>query len=483
LRIALAAAEAAPFAKTGGLGDAVAGLTRYLGRAGHDARLFLPFYGSIDTYGRGFVPVDYAQEVELVLGPHRYTFSLWTAPLPGGGPAVYFVHCPPLYDRPSIYTSRADEPIRFGLLTRAVLESCQRMGFAPDILHAHDWHTALLPVYLRTHYRWDSLFAGAGKLLTIHNIGYQGVFGGQAIEELDLGPHRHLLPAEDVAAGRVNFLRAGIVHADHLSTVSPRHAQEIQTAEYGSGLDGLLRQRAGSLTGILNGVDDEWDPATDVYLPANYARGDLAGKRVCKRALVEGLGLPFREETPVAGVVSRLTKQKGIDLMIDALPALLASRDLQLVAVGSGEERYENFFARLERDFPRQVVAYRGYSNALAHRVEAGADLFLMPSLYEPCGLNQMYSLRYGTPPVARATGGLADSVEPWDWVTQRGTGFVFEHYTAGGLAWAVDAALATFRHPDSWRRLQENGMAKDFAWDVQGQKYVELYRRLAATS
>ncbi len=481
MRIALAAAEATPFAKTGGLGDAVAGLTRYLAGDGHDARLFLPFYGAIDTHGRGFVPVDYAQGIELALGPHRYTFSLWTAPLPGGGPWVYFVHCPPLFDRPTIYTARPDEPLRFALLTRALLESCQRMGFAPDVLHAHDWHTALLPLYRRTHYQWDGLLARAGTLLTIHNIGYQGVFGGQAIAELDLTPHRELLPAEDVSAGRINFLRAGIVHADLLSTVSPRHAQEIQTPEYGSGLDGLLRRRAGSLTGILNGVDDEWDPATDPHLPANYSRHDLAGKRVCKRDLVERLGMPYREATPVAGVVTRLTPQKGIDLFLEALPPLLARRDLQLVAVGSGEERYEAFFARLGRDFPRQVVAYRGYSNELAHRVEAGADLFLMPSRYEPCGLNQMYSLRYGTPPVVRATGGLADSVEPWDWVSQRGTGFAFEDYTAAGLVWAVESGLETFRHPDSWRRLQDNGMAEDFSWRVQGRRYVELYERLGA--
>jgi starch synthase len=484
VRVCIAAAEATPFAKTGGLGDAVAGLTRYLARAGHDARLFLPFYGAIATLGRGFEPVGFAQDVPVALGPHRYAFSLWTAPLPGpagDGPPVYFVHCPPLYDRPSIYTERPDEPIRFGFFARAVLESCQRMGWAPEILHCHDWHSALAPLYLRTHYSWDGLFAGTRALLTIHNVGYQGVFGEQAIAELDLGAHRHLLASEDRAEGTLNFLRTGIVHSGALSTVSPRHAQEIQTTEYGAGLEGLLRYRSGDLVGILNGVDEEWDPATDALLPARYSRDDLAGKSECKRTLVRELGLPHHPETPVLGIVSRLTRQKGIDLFFEVLPDLLQRRDVQLLAVGSGEPKYEAFFRGLQTRFPHRVVSYAGYSNELAHRVEAGADVFLMPSLYEPCGLNQMYSQLYGTPPVVRATGGLADSVEPWDWVARSGTGFVFEHFTAQGLAWAIQSALDTFAHPESWRILQRNGMARDFSWHAQGEKYVDLYRTMIA--
>ena len=484
MRICLASAEATPFAKTGGLGDAVAGLVRTLASAGHDARLFLPFYGSIATHGHAFEPVGFAQDVEVHSGPHRYTFSLWTAPLPGPqgpGPAIYFVHCPPLFDRPSIYTNKADEPIRFGLFTRAVFESCQRMGWAPEILHCNDWHTALGPLYLRTHYAWDGLFAPTRSLLTIHNVGYQGVFSEQAVAELDLAPHRHLLAAEDLAAGTLNFLRTGIVHARAVSTVSPRHAQEIQTAEYGCGLEGLLRARAGDLAGILNGVDEEWDPATDPLLPANYSVDDLDGKDECKRSLLGELKLPYHAGTAVLGVVSRLTKQKGIDLFFDVLPALLERRDVQLLVVGSGERAYEAFFQRLQARHPHRVVNYSGYSNELAHRVEAGADVFLMPSLYEPCGLNQMYSQRYGTPPVVRATGGLADSVEPWNWEARTGSGFVFEHFTAQGLAWGIQSALDTFGHPESWRVLQRNGMQRDFSWDSQAEKYLELYRRMLA--
>jgi len=482
VRICLASAEATPFAKTGGLGDAVAGLTRTLARAGHDARLFLPFYSSIATQDRAFEPVEFAQNVPVVLGPHRYTFSLWTAPLPGpagDGPPVYFVHCPPLYDRPGIYTNRADEPIRFGLFARAVLESCQRMGWAPEILHCNDWHAGLLPLYLRTHYAWDSLFTGARTLLTIHNVGYQGVFAGQAVAELDLQPHRHLLANEDLAAGTLNFLRTGIIHAHALSTVSPRHAHEIQTAEYGCGLEGLLRHRSGDLSGILNGVDEEWDPTTDPLINANYSRDDLRGKAACKRALLAELKLPHHPATPVLGIVTRLTQQKGIELFLDVLPDLLEQRDVQLLMVGSGERKYEAFFQGLQARHPHRVVSYIGYSNDLAHRVEAGADAFLMPSLYEPCGLNQMYSQVYGTPPVVRATGGLADSVEPWDWEARTGTGFVFDHFTAQGLAWAIQSALDTFGNPESWRILQRNGMARDFSWAAQGEKYVGLYRRM----
>jgi starch synthase len=480
LRICMASAEAAPFAKSGGLGDAVSGLARYLAQAGHDVRLFLPLYRSIATAGRGFTPVDFAHEVPVAMGPHRYTFSLWTAPLPDRGPAAYFVHCPALFDRPAIYGSLPDEPIRFALFSRAVLESCQRMAWPPQILHCHDWHAALLPLMRQTHYSWDRLFAATRTLLTIHNIGYQGVFDGQAIDELGFAEHRQRLPEEDRRAGRINFLRAGIVSADALSTVSPRHATEIQTAEYGCGLEGLLRWRSADLVGILNGVDDDWNPATDRLIPANYSRDDLAGKLACKRALLTDLGLPYRPEVPVLGIVSRLTKQKGIDLLVEVLPQLLAQRDVQLVSVGSGEQRYEEFFQGLQQRFSERAVCFRGYSNELAHRVEAGADLFLMPSLYEPCGLSQMYSLRYGTPPIVRATGGLADSVEQWRWESGEGTGFVFEHYTADGLAWAIRSALETWPHPESWTRLVQNGMARDFSWGAQGGHYEALYRRLA---
>jgi starch synthase len=479
MKICLVSAELTPFAKTGGLGDAVAGLARALAAAGHDVRPFLPAYSSMSWQRWGIVPVDFIRDVEIVSGSHRLTFSLATAPLPGGGPPVYFVHCPGLYERKGIYTGQQDDAGRFAFLARAAIESCQRMGFAADVFHANDWHAALLPLYLRTHYEWDALFRSARTLLTIHNVGYQGTFGSDILGDLGLGGHERWLPADDLAAGSFNFLKTGLWLADGLSTVSPRHALEIQTREYGAGLEDLLRARSGALVGILNGVGPEWDPENDPLLPAHYTREDLRGKAENKRKLLAELGLEARGRTPLLGIVTRLTKQKGIDLFFEVLPALFSQRDVQLVAVGSGEARYERFFAELQERFPRQVVAYRGYSDALAHRVEAAADVFLMPSLYEPCGLNQMYSLKYGTVPVVRATGGLADSVEPYDWRTGEGTGFVFEHYTPEGLAWAIDSALETFKNPAAWLRLQQQGMAKDFSWGRQAERYVEVYARL----
>jgi starch synthase len=480
LRVALVSAEATPFAKTGGLGDAVSGLARHLAAAGHDVRLFVPLYSSIDTRGRGFVPVDFARQVPLRLGPQPLEFSLVAAPLPGSRLQVHFVHCPALYDRPAIYAGGDDDARRFAFLARAALAACQRMGFAPQVFHAHDWHVALLPVLLRAEYHWDRLFAGSRVLLTLHNVGYQGVFGRQVLDEIGLAGQQAWFAGDDLAAGTVNYLKTGVLHADRLSTVSPTHAREIQTPQYGAGLEALLRVRSQALHGILNGVDDDWDPATDELIPCRYTAADLEGKARNRAALEEHLGLARRPSTPLAGVVSRLTPQKGIDLLVETLPHFLAAGSLQLAAVGSGGRRYVEIFTGLQAAFPGQVAYHRGYHNPLAHLIEAGADLFLMPSLYEPCGLSQMYSLRYGTPPVVRRTGGLADSVEPWDWETRRGTGFVFEHYTPEGLAWALDSALETYRHRDSWRELQRNGMARDFSWRRQGELYVELYRRLA---
>jgi starch synthase len=472
-------AELTPFAKTGGLGESVAGLARALARAGHEVRVFVPMYSTIPASREDFVAVDFVRDVTVRSGPHEIGFSLLTVAAAAEGPQHYFVDCPGLYGRSSIYTGQLDDAGRFAFLCRATLESCQRMGWGPEVFHCNDWHTALVPLYLRTHYAWDRLFHGAKTLLSVHNVGYQGTFGSEVLEDLDLSGHTSWLPQLDLAGGSVNFLKTGIFLADALATVSPRHAQEIQTAEYGCGLEAVFKARAGVLFGILNGVDDEWNPATDPWIPVPFDAANLDRKLENKRQLVGGFGLPFRPGTPVAGVISRLTRQKGVELLMQVLPRFLSTRDFQLVALGSGEAHYEGFFSDLQRQFPSQVVFYRGHSNELAHRIEAGADLFLMPSLYEPCGLNQMYSLRYGTVPVVRATGGLADSIRPYDWRTGEGTGFVFEHFSQDGFSWALDAALKTFEHPDAWRRLMLQGMAEDFSWGRQAARYAELYRWL----
>jgi len=474
------AAELTPFAKTGGLGDVVAGLSRALGRRGHDVRVFLPFYKRVAALDFPFVPVDYLREAELQLGARRFTWSVLTTRLPASGVDAYFVHCPALYHHEGVYSGDWDEYLRYALLTRAALESCQRMGWAPDVVHVHDWHTALAPLYLRTVYAWDRLFARTRTALTLHNLGYQGVFGAEILGELGFAPHAHLLHQEDLAAGRVSFLKTGLLYADALTTVSRTYAREIQTPEHGFGLDPLLRARADRLVGIVNGVDyGEWDPASDPHLPHKYSARDLAGKARMKRALLERIGLPYRQETSVVGIVSRLTAQKGLDLLFDTLPELLQQRDFRFVALGSGEARYESFLGWLQGAFPGKAWYYRGHHEELAHWIEAGADIYVMPSRYEPCGLNQMYSLRYGTPPVVRRTGGLADTVELWNPATRQGTGFPFDHFTPEGLRWALDYALSTFEDAGAWQQLMLNGMAQDFSWERQVGPYEELYRKL----
>jgi starch synthase len=480
LRICFVSSELSPFAKTGGLGDVSAALARFLARGGHDVRPFLPLYSALDTRGQRLVPVEFLRDVPLAMGSRTLSFTLYTTPLPGAPGSLYLVHCPALYDRPGLYTSDPDEGLRFAFLSRAAIESCQRMGWSPHLFHCNDWHTALVPLYLRALYSWDRLFAATQTLLTIHNVGYQGIFGAQILADLGLTGAASWLHQEDLAAGRVNFLKTGVLYAGVLTTVSRTHAREIRSERYGMGLDALLRARADHLVGITNGIDyGEWDPETDPHLPHHYSAADLAGKAADKRHLLDGFGLGAEEGVPLLGVVSRLTSQKGFDLCFDVLPELLGRRDLRLAVLGSGEARYEGFFARLQAGFPGRVGFYRGYSEPLAHLIEAGADAFLMPSRYEPCGLNQMFSQRYGTPPVVRATGGLADTVEPYDPAAGSGTGFLFEHFTPEGLRWALEAALDTFRDPQAWGRLVRNGMARDFSWETQIERYVALYRAL----
>lgn len=470
-------------AKTGGLADVSSSLSAYLHRAGHDIRVLLPDYSSIDRSGLHIVPVDYLQRIPIRIGSRQGHFSIDTTVLPGLDLPVYLLRCPDLYDRRGIYTRDDDEHRRFILLSRAAIEMCQRMAFAPDIFHCHDWHTSLIPLYLKTVYAWDRLFAGTRSVLTIHNIGYQGVFDAGIIDDLDLAGAENELHQDDLGSGRINFLKTGVLHADLLTTVSPTYAREIQSDEYGMGLQDLLRARSRSLVGILNGVDyTEWNPAIDVLIPRKYSSRNLQGKRVCKLALMQDMELAGGVARPLIGIVTRLTGQKGIDLLQRVLPSLLGKRDYALAVLGSGEPRYERFFGRLQQNFRDRVCFYRGYNNRLAHWIEAGSDMFLMPSLYEPCGLNQMYSLKYGTVPIVRETGGLADSVELVHPEAGTGTGIVFRDYNEKALAWAIDSALDLFADKPVWRKIIRNGMAQDFSWEHQGALYVELFRRLSET-
>jgi starch synthase len=410
LKICLASSEFTPLAKTGGLADVVAALSHYLHGKGHDVRVLLPFYASIDTSDLEIHPVEFMQDLDMELGRHRIRWSLDTARQRRGSLRIYLLRCPSLYERPGIYTAGADEHLRFLALSRAAIEMCQHMGFAPDIFHCHDWHAAMVPLYLKSLYAWDNLFRDTRTVLTIHNIGYQGIFNADILPDTGLSANADLLHQEDMALGRMNFLKTGVLYADLLTTVSPTYAKEILGPDHGMGLQDLLYQRRNALIGILNGVDyGEWSPGTDPLIPHNYSPGKLTGKKKNKIELMTELGLDTSDDIPLIGMVTRLTYQKGIELVQKVLPQLLQKRHFAMAVLGSGENRYEQFFTWLQNNFRDRVCFYRGFSNKLAHMIEAGSDMFLMPSRFEPCGLNQMYSLRYGTVPIVRRTGGLAD--------------------------------------------------------------------------
>ncbi|MEQ1579676.1 MAG: glycogen synthase GlgA [Steroidobacteraceae bacterium] len=479
-KICFVASEITPLAKTGGLADVAGALGCYLHTQGHDVRLFMPYYSTIDL--RGQVPTAMAdvQQVVVQLGSQQMAFSLYETTLPGSAVPVYLVDCPQLYARESLYTTAVDEHLRFFLFQIAVLESCQRLRFRPDIMHCNDWHTGLLPLLLRTRYAWDALFARTRTLLTIHNIGYQGVFPADTATELGLDTTPGLLDEGELSRGNVNWLRQGLLLADAVSTVSPTYAQEICTPQGGYGLDDTLRARARPAIGILNGVDyDDWNPEVDKLLSQHYSADRLDGKRKLKTELQERFGLGREGSVPLAGIVSRLTVQKGFDLLFDTLPAILDTRPMQVAVLGTGEPRYVSFFAELTRQYPGRVAFHTGYHEELAHLIEAGSDMFIMPSLYEPCGLNQMYSLKYGTVPIVRRTGGLADSVQMWDPQSSQGTGIVFNDFDAPAMRWALGTALDLYADRDAWSRIMRNGMSQDFSWKTQGREYERLYEQL----
>jgi len=481
MRILLLSSEVAPFAKTGGLADVSAALARFLVQAGHDVRLVMPMYGRVRKGGWGFEPYPSLQDVPLELGPHRYQFSVSTARPSGSEARVWFVRCPELYGADEIYGSGEDEHVRFAFLGRAALAACQHDRWSPDVVHCNDWHTGLVPLYLKVRLAWDALFENTKSVLTIHNLGYQGVFSAEALADLDLDGEQHLLDQDDLESGYFSFLKTGIVYADALTTVSETYAREIQTPELGMGLQDVLRARSDALHGIVNGIDtDEWDPATDRYLPHHFTADDLAGKAACKLDLLRQFELDADGRAPLLAIVSRLTAQKGFELLPDVLPVVLQRRDVRLIVLGSGEKKYESYFQWLRDAYPRKVGVYHGYSEELAHRIEAGSDLFLMPSRYEPCGLNQMYSLRYGTVPIVRATGGLSDTVQPFDRASGEGTGFSFVEFQARALLDTVWKALDTYEDPDAWRLLVTSGMARDHSWSRQGRRYARLYEELA---
>ncbi len=479
LKICLTSSELSPLAKSGGLADVCAALADYLHGRGHDLRVLIPFYSTIDTSGLEITPLDGLQNLSLTTGSRELSYAIDIANLPGSRLGVYLLRCDELYRRDDMYSGE-DEHLRFAFLSRAAIEMCRKLAFAPDIFHCHDWHTALAPIYLKTLYAWDELFSKTRSVLTIHNIGYQGVFGAGVLEDIGLSAHRNKLDPDDLLEDRINFLKTGVRHADFLTTVSPTYTKEILSAKYGMGLEGLLQERQSDLLGILNGVDyAEWNPETDPLIKQRYGAGHMAGKQDNKQEVIREFQLSGAADAPIISMVTRLAWQKGLELVQQVMPQLLEQRVFSLVVLGNGEAKYEDYFHWLQNEFPGQVGFHCGFNNRLAHQVEAGSDLFLMPSRYEPCGLNQMYSLRYGTVPIVRKTGGLADSVQQYDSSTGSGTGVVFRDFDAGGLRWAIHFALDLYQNKKDWRQVVANGMAKDYSWDRQGQQYEQLFHKL----
>ena len=479
LNILMTASEAVPFAKEGGLADVVGALPKFLKARGHDVRVVMPRYYKVDRQKFQLRQLPGALVVPMGIIGEMYCGVL-EGRLPGSDVPVYFLEHDDFYGRDSLYEKDnqgyLDNDNRFIFLSKASLELCKMIRFTPDLVHAHDWHTAAVPLLMNTLYRHDPHLRQAASLLTIHNMQHQGSFYEGAMDVLGVDwEHFNFLELE--MNDQVNLLKGGIYHATLLNTVSEGYAREIQTPEFGWGLEGVVRERSGALSGILNGVDyQEWNPENDPHLAANYSASDLGGKALCKRELQRALGLPEREDVPLIGMVSRLVKQKGIDTLAEAMPRLLGL-DIQFVLLGAGEPWAHFYFGDLAAQNPGRFACRIGYDNRLAHQIEAGCDFFLMPSAFEPCGLNQMYSMRYGTIPVVRATGGLDDSVENFDQGRRTGDGFKFWHLSAGALFDTVGWAVHTWYHdPAAIAALRLNGMAKRFTWEEAAATYERLY-------
>ncbi|MFH0709335.1 MAG: glycogen/starch synthase [Pseudomonadota bacterium] len=477
LNILIAASEVVPFAKTGGLADVAGALPKALRALGHDVRLVMPRYYLVDREKYGLKLMEGSLGVPMgVMG--ELWAGVYEGLLPQTDIPVYFIDYEEYFGRSDLYDTNgegfADNDNRFIFFSRAVMQLAKKLHFYPDVIHTNDWHTAAIPVMLNTLYKHDRDFEHTGTLLTIHNLQHQGKFYKGVMDVLAIG-WEHFYDFED--NGSVNLLKGGIVHADAVSTVSRKYAQEICTEEFGWGLEGLIGKYSTKLHGILNGVDyDEWSPAIDPFIPNHFDVEDMSGKVLCKRALQEAFHLPQRDEVPLIGLVGRLAEQKGIALLASSIHKLL-EMDIQIVMLGAGEKWAESFFSHIAGIYPDKFSFFIGYRNDLAHQIEAASDLFLMPSLFEPCGLNQIYSLRYGTLPIVRATGGLDDTIENYQNDSWHGTGFKFYDATADALVNTVGWAVHTwYNDPSGFRQMQCNAMKRRFDWDVAGREYEALY-------
>jgi starch synthase len=484
MQIVFATAEVSPIAKTGGLGDVCGSLPKALRDLGHDVVVFMPFYRDArNWFERAGLSIEEALPTTQILWANWSAEATYLrANLPGTDIPLYLVVNDHFFNREHIYAPRADgyddNVERFTFFCRSVINGCELLDISPDVVHAHDWHAALLPIYLHSGLRASPQFADARSVFTIHNLNYQGT--GTPAQFAATGLHsRYFAPDALEHWGEMNLMKGGIIFADQVTTVSPNYAHEIQTAALGAGLDGIVRSLSFKLTGILNGIDvDEWDPSTDTNITSNYDSQRLNGKSLSKRALLREANLKLRAKTPLLSFISRLVDQKGVDILVPALGRILAAGS-QAVVLGSGEPRYENALLHLAREYPDRCKVWIGFDGALAHRIYAGSDLLLMPSVYEPCGLNQMYALRYGTIPVVRLTRGLVDTVIPYDGSNSAGAnGFGFTTATESELFIATWVAILNYREGRIWRDLQVNAMSADFSWSRSARDYVQVYER-----
>ncbi len=481
MKILMVASEAVPFAKTGGLADVAGVLPRFLKQMGHDVRVVMPLYGSIDQWKYRLEPLPGALGVWMgIMG------ELWCevreSRLPNTDVPIYFIGHDGFFARKGLYNEPdgqgfMDNDNRFVFLSRAALQLCKKIGFSPDIVHCNDWHTAAVPVFLNTAYANDDLFRHTASLLTIHNMEYQGRYYPGLMNVLDIG-WEHFNHLELEWQNQCNLLKGGIYHATLFNAVSHGYAAEILTPQFGHGLEGVVQDRRDALRGVLNGIDyDEWNPATDKYLTCPYDIGDMYGKAICKHALQEEMGLEPRADRPLFGLVARLVSQKGIQLLAQIFESLM-QLDLQIALLGSGEAWAQDFFNTMAARYPGKFGCYIGYSNPLAHRIEAGSDFFLMPSVFEPCGLNQLYSLRYGTLPIVHAVGGLNDTVYNYDAWFHSGTGFKYQDQTPQALYDTIGWALSTwYHHPDEIAGLRERAMQQRFSWQDSARQYIDIYQ------
>ncbi len=479
MKIAFLASEVAPFAKTGGLADVAGALPKFLAQAGEEVQVFMPLFREVKKKKLKLQKV--IDERVMPLGKKSFPFSVWKYCGPFG---IYFIDNDEFYDRDGLYgTSAGDFPdnaLRFAFFSRACLETFKALDFSPKVLHCHDWQTASSLAFLRYSYGDDPFYKSIRSLFTIHNLAYQGLFERSVLGKIGL-PDRLFNMRDLEYYGRVNFLKAGILYADAVSTVSPRYSREIQTPEFGYGLEGLLRERKDSLFGILNGVDySDWDPATDPLLPARFSPTDREGKKVCKKELAKIFGLQGSStELPIMGMVSRLAGQKGLDIVSEALDDII-SLGVNLVILGTGDEKIQDALRRAQKGHPGRLGLMIAFNDKVARTIYGGSDMLLIPSRYEPCGLTQMYGLKYGAVPVVRATGGLDDTIEEYDPAARSGNGFKFEEYSAPALVKSVETATSFYRRKDDWDALLANAMACDYSWNSSVREYIKLYRKIA---